>query len=247
MDELVTLDGFSLTGVTRDGIWKRLGEIEGWWDSPPPRRHKAQRTRGDGSFRTPIEYDNRLITYNGRVISKNHDYLHQAGGILSALGHRGDVKFLVRGHGPTQWATVDPRGSVKVSYDTDTYLSFQIPLEAIDPFKYGESYTVAGSSSTPAELYHRGTVPAWPVVTVTGTAPGGYTLSLNGKSIVVTRGLTSGSPHTIDFRTGILRVGGAVASAGIGSAKYSPVNPGLPQNMTITAGLFVAKYYDTFI
>lgn len=246
-NELVTLDGYPLTGITRDGVWKRLGSIEGWWDSPPPRRQRADRTNGDGSFRTPIEYGNRLITYEGRIISKNHDYLHQAAGILTALGHRGNTKFLVQGHGPTQWAMVDPRDSVKTSFETDSYLNFQIPLEAIDPFKYGESYTAAGSSSTPASLYHRGTVPAWPVVTVTGTSASGYTLVLNGRSVVVTQALVSGSPHTIDFRTGIFRVNGAVAGAGLASANFSPINPGLPQNMTITAGLFTAKYSDTFI
>ncbi|MGO4297088.1 hypothetical protein [Glutamicibacter sp. MCAF14] len=130
---------------------------------------------------------------------------------------------------------------------TDSFLQFEIPLEAIDPFKYGESYTVAGSASTPAALFHRGTVPAWPVVTVTGTSANGYTLTLNGKSVVVTQALVSGSPHTIDFRTGILRAGGAVVRGGLSTANFSPVNPGLPQNMTITAGLFTAKYSDTYI
>lgn len=247
LGELITLDGYPLTGVTRDGVWKRLGELEGWFDSPDPKRVNAPRTRGDGNFRTQIDYEPRLITFNGRVISKNHDYLHQAAGILAALPFRGEKKFLVRGHGPTQWATVDPRGKVAITFPTDTRMEFQIPLEAIDPFKYGESYTVAGSSSTPAALFHRGKVPAWPVVTVTGTAADGYTLALNGKSVVVTQSLVSGSPHTIDFKTGILRAGGSVVRGGLSTANFSPVNPGLPQNMTITAGLFTAKYSDTYI
>lgn len=246
MGELVTLGGYPLTGNTRDGVWKRLGDLEGWWDSPEPKRVNAPRTRGDGNFRTKIDYEPRLITFNGRVISKNHDYLHQAAGIITALPFRGEKKLLVQGHGPTQWATVDPRGKVKVDFETDTYLNFQIPLEALDPFKYGDPYTVAGSSNTPAALFHRGTVEAWPVVTVTGTSSSGYTLTLNGKSVTVTRALTSGSPHTIDFRTGILRVGGVVSGGALATTNFSPVNPGLPQNMTITVGLFTAKYFDTY-
>ena len=246
MGELVTLDGFPLSGVTRDGIWK-INSMPGWNQRPPVKRNRESRTSGDGSFKTPVFYENRLITINGRLFTKNHDYLHQAEGILNALGHRGGVKLLVEGHGPTQWATVDPRDSPDLTVITGTFLQFQIPLEATDPFKYGESYTVAGSSSTPAALFHRGTVPAWPVVTVTGTSAGGYTLTLNGKSVVVTQALVSGSPHTIDFRTGILRAGGAVVRGGLSTANFSPVNPGLSQNMTITAGLFTAKYSDTYI
>lgn len=246
MGELVTLDGFPLSGVTRDGIWK-INSLPGWNQRPPVKRNRESRTSGDGSFKTPVFYENRLITINGRLFTKNHDYLHQAEGILNALGHRGGVKLLVEGHGPTQWATVDPRDSPDLTAVTGNFLQFQIPLEAIDPFKYGGSYTVAGSSSTPASLFHRGTVPAWPVVTVTGTSASGYTLVLNGRSVVVTQALVSGSPHMIDFRTGIFRVNGAVAGAGLASANFSPINPGLPQNMTITAGLFTAKYNDTFI
>ncbi|UTM47048.1 phage distal tail protein [Glutamicibacter mysorens] len=251
-NELVTLDGYPLTGATRDGVWKRLGEIEGWWDSPPPRRQRADRTNGDGSFSTPIEYGNRLITYEGRVISKNHDYLHQAAGILTSLGHRGNTKFLVQGHGPTQWAMVDPRGPVKTSFETDSYLNFQIPLEAIDPFKYGESYAVPGNTTDPASLFHRGTVPAWPVVTVSASSSSGYTLTLNGRQVVVTRAIASTAPHEIDFKTGILRVDGAVVRGGLSTANFSPINPGMPQNMSISTGTgsygsITVRYSDTYI
>lgn len=248
MGELVTLDGYPLTGITRDGEWKRLGDLEGWWDSPEPKRVNAPRTRGDGNFRTKIDYEPRLITYNGRVISKNHDYLHQAAGIITALPFRGEKKLLVKGHGPTQWATVDPRGKVKIDLETDTYLNFQIPLEAIDPFKYGESHKVTGTAGSPASLFHRGTAPAWPVVTVWGESAGGYTITLNGKSVTVTHNLLPGfRPHTIDFRTGILRGPGGVVSGGLGATNFSPINPGLPQNMTISTGDITVDYYDTYI
>ncbi|MGO4298392.1 hypothetical protein [Glutamicibacter sp. MCAF14] len=130
---------------------------------------------------------------------------------------------------------------------TDRYLRFQIALEAIDPFKYGESYAVAGSSSTPASLFHRGTVPAWPVVTVTGTSAGGYTLTLNGKTVVVTQALVSGTSHTVDFKTGIIRAGSSVVRGGLSTANFSPINPGLPQNMSTTAGSITVRYSDTYI
>lgn len=245
-DELITLDGFPLTGTTRDGDWKRLGNLPGWWDRPGIKRRSQSRSVGDGSFKTPIEYDNRLITINGRVQSSNHDYLHQAAGIITSLGLRGGAKLLVDGHGPAQWALVDPRDEVTCEFETDTYLRFQIPLEAIDPFKYGESYSVPSSGGS-AALYHRGTVPAWPVITVSGAAAVGYTLTFGGRSVVVTAPLVSGTSHIIDYRTGILRVGSSVNRGGLSTANFRPVQPGMPQTMSISAGSFTAKYNDTYI
>ena len=251
MGELVTLDGFPLSGVTRDGIWK-INSLPGWNQRPPVKRNRESRTSGDGSFKTPVFYENRLITINGRLFTKNHDYLHQAEDIINALGHRGGVKLLVEGHGPTQWATVDPRDSPDLTAVTGNFLQFQIPLEAIDPFKYGESYAVPGNTVDAASLFHRGTIPAWPVVTVSASSSSGYTLTLNGRQVVVTRAIASSSPHEIDFRTGILRVGGSVVTGGLSTANFSPVKPGTAQNMSISTGTgsygsITVRYSDTYI
>jgi len=251
LGELVTLDGFPLSGVTRDGIWK-INSLPGWNQRPPVKRNRESRTSGDGSFKTPVFYENRLITINGRLFTKNHDYLHQAEDMLNALGHRGGVKLLVEGHGPTQWATVDPRDSPDLTAVTGNFLQFQIPLEAIDPFKYGESYAVTGNTTDAASLFHRGTVSAWPVVTVSASSSSGYTLTLNGRQVVVTRAIASSSPHEIDFRTGILRVGGSVVTGGLSTANFSPINPGMPQNMSISTGSgsygsITVRYSDTYI
>lgn len=246
MGELITLDGFPLTGTTRDGEWKRLGNLPGWWDRPGIKSRAQSRSVGDGSFKTPIEYGNRLITINGRVISSNHEYLHQAAGIITSLGLRGGAKLLVDGHGPAQWALVDPRDEATCEFETDTYLSFQIPLEATDPFKYGEAYSVPSSGGS-AALHHRGTVPAWPVVTVTGSFTGGYTLTFGGRSVTVTSAIVADRPHVIDYRSGIIRINGAVSRGTLSTANFRPVQPGMPQTMSISAGSFVASYADTYI
>lgn len=246
MGELVTLDGYPLSGVSREGIWK-INSLAGWRERPAVKRNSESRTAGDGSYKTPVYYENRLVTINGRLFTKNHEYLHQAEGILNSLGHRGGVKLLVKGHGPTQWATVDPRGTPELTVVTGTFLQFQIPLEAIDPFKYGESYAVAGSASSYPSLFHRGTVPAWPVVTVTGS--GTYTLNINGL-VSVTQPLVSGVSHTIDYRTGILRAGGSVVRGGFSTANFQPINSGMAQTMWITAtgtANVTVRYNDTYI
>lgn len=251
LGELVTLDGFPLTGITRDGDWKLTDSMPGWWDRPEPKGNGQSRTIGDGSFKTRIDYDNRLITINGRVISSSHEYLHQAAGIITALGFRGSAKLAVSGHGPAQWATVDPRGSATCEFESDTYLRFQIPLEAIDPFKYGEARTVVGSKLDPPKLYHRGTVPAWPVITVSGSAgTPPYSLTLNGRTVTVTTQKWLAADHVIDFRTGILRVGGAVSRGGLSASSFSPINPGLPQTLTVAAEnnpTVTVRYSDTYL
>lgn len=247
--ELVTLDGLTLSGRTREGLWKVQTPMPGWFNRPSPKTRSEPRVRGDGGFRTPVEYGSRQITINGLVESSNHDYLHQAVEQINAAGFRGSANLLVAGHGATQWATVDPRpgSEIDTEFLTDRMLRFQIPLEAIDPFKYGEEHTELGTPGSPASLFHRGTVPAWPVVTVSGASASGYLLTLNGRTVTVTRSLVSGSPHTLDFRTGILRIGGAVVAGGIGAASFGPIPPGLPRLMTTNAGAISVKYFDTFI
>ena len=252
MAELVTIDGFPLTGTTRDGDWKLTDNMPGWWDRPEPKSKGVSRTIADGSFKTPIDYENRLITINGRVKSSNHDYLHQAAGIITSLGFRGGAKLLVDGHGPAQWATVDPRGSATCEFETDTYLRFQIPLEAIDPFKYGEARSFSAAVGEGFDVYQRGTVPAIPTVTVTGSFPGGYELTLGGRLVTVERAVTSGSPHVVDMRTGILRVGGSVDRGGIVYSELFKIAPGMPQNFYTVArtsgtGTVKVAFNDTYI
>lgn len=247
MGELVTLDGQPLSGVTRDGVWTVQTPMDGWFNRPSPKTRSEPRSIGDGGYRTPVEYGSRQITVQGLVESRNHDYLHQAVERINAAGFRGNVKLLVKGHGATQWATVDPRPGAQVDTEflTDQLLRYSIPLEAIDPFKYGESYEITGSASSYPSLFHRGTVPAWPVVTVTGS--GTYTLNINGL-VSITQPLVSGVPHTLDYRTGILRAGGSVVRGGFSTANFQPIRPGLPQNMWITGNANVTvRYSDTFI
>lgn len=251
-NELVTFDGFPLTGITREGAWKRLGEIDGWFGSPDIKRSKISRPRAPGSFRTPVEYDNRLITYNGRLTSSNHGYIHEAATQIAALGNGGEAVFLVRGHGQLQWAMADLRGPIVPTFPTDTRMEFQIPLEAIDPFKYGEYRKFTATQAESVAVFHRGSAPAWPRVVVSGSMPGGYTLTLAGQSVVVTQPLVSGAPHTIDFRKRRLYRGGAPVRGGLSTASYAQVFPGQRDTFSITPGTTgtasaTLTLYDTYI
>lgn len=251
MSELITLDGHPLTGVTREGIW-RVTELSGWWDRPAPKRGGESRAMGDGSYIAPVHYGNRLISIRGRVMSKNHEYLHQAMGQLNALGLRGGAQLLVSGHGPAQWATVQPRDDTTAEFMTDKYLRFQIALEAIDPFKYGIWKKFSASVGSDVAVFHRGNAPAFPRVVVSGSMPGGYTLSHAGSSVVVTEPLVSGSPHTIDYRKRRLYKGGTPVRGGLSTASYALVAGGQRDTFSIaprTTGTATATMtlYDTYI
>lgn len=250
-NELVTLDGYPLTGISREGIWKRLGELEGWFDSPEIKRDRYSRPHGDGDVETEINFESRLITFNGRVRSKNHDYLHEAANRLVALPGRGKKKLVVQGHGPTQWALVDPRGKVKTSFETDSYLSFQIPLEATDPFKYGQLRTVNVASGVEGSVHHRGTTEAWPVVTVTGNMPDGYTLTFRSQQVSVPMGLTPSITHRIEYKTRRLYVNGEVFFGAFGKTDFRSMAPGVRRSFDLTcptgSGTAKVELVDTFI
>ena len=249
-NELITLGGHSLTGLDRDGTWKVNTPLVGWFGRPQPKSSMDDLVNADGVQVVPVEYGSRLITINGRVSSRRHEYLHEAAGLLSALGFRGDTVLQVSGHGPAQWARVWPRGEVQVDFVTDTYMTYQLQLEAPDPFKYGEKRTESFALGGSGQVMHRGSVPAWPVVTVTGSAPGGYTLTRAGRDVTVTAPLVSGQPHTLDMRTGVLRAGGSRVYGAISTAQYWTVAPGLRQTVTASGtGTATVRVdvYDTWI
>ncbi|MGO2938565.1 MAG: hypothetical protein ACTICQ_13465 [Glutamicibacter arilaitensis] len=250
-NEMILLDGFPLTGPAREGVWKRLGELEGWFDSPDPKRKSVQRENGDGNYPSEIHYESRLITFTGRVTSKNHKYLHEAGNRLVALPGRGGKQFVVKGHGPTQEAIVDPRGKVSITFPTDTRMEFQIPLEAVDPFKYGERRFKSVASGASDTVFHRGTVEAWPSVTVSGSMPDGYTVTIGGQSVSVPMGIPSGATHTIDYRRRRLYVNGSLFMGAFGASNFRSVPPGRRTTAALAApsgsGSATFTVYDTYV
>lgn len=250
-NEMILLDGFPLTGPAREGVWKRIGELEGWFDSPDSKRKSVSRENGDGNYASEVNYESRLITFTGRVTSKNHGYLHEASNLVAALPGRGGKQFVVKGHGPTQEAIVDPRGKVAITFPTDTRMEFQIPLEAVDPFKYGERRTVAVASGASETVFHRGTVDAWPSITVSGSMPDGYTITLGGQAVSVPMGVTSGESHRIDYRRRRLYINGSLFMGGFGSENFRPVPRGQTTSVSLSAlsgsGTASVTVYDTYI
>lgn len=244
MSKAITLDGQIIHGLDRFGLW-RVTSIDGWKETPPEKSNSEARPLADGDFDAEVFYGSRLVTVNGRLSATSPEMALMASERLSSL-LRIPALFSVDHFGMMR-SGMARRGRIAPGKIKGRHLPFQMELRFIDPYKYGEKHTETGSPGSPASLFHRGTTAAWPVVTISGASASGYLLTLNGRTVTVTRALVSGSPHTLDFRTGILRVGGAVARGGIGTADFGPIPPGLPRLMTTNAGAISVTYHDTFI
>lgn len=234
-----------LHGQDRSGQWV-VEKLTGWYEAPESKGGGEARPLSDGDFEGQVNYGPRMVTVDGILFHRSRGELVSAMERFNGLAKLTAQKLVVTDAGLSRYANVKSLGTSWTAHTLDAS-RFQVRLKSDDSFKYGESYTVVGTSSSPASLYHRGTVPAWPVVTVTGSSSGGYTLTLNGRSVVVSRALVSGTSHTVDFRTGIIRAGSAVVRGGLSTANFSPINPGMPQNMSTTAGNITVRYNDTYI
>lgn len=250
----VTVDGRELNSPDRFGEWKILGEVDGWFDAPAKKNRGEARDTADGDYGADEFYGIREITLSGRLKAVNHDMAHEAEEWLKSMFLDGSGIMRVHGHGPGQWATVKQNGIIRCRIEpgTDDRLVWQLPLKAEDPYKYGEKRTFSGTVGTPFNVHQRGFRRAWPFITVSGSMPGGYEITLGGNLIEVTRAVTTGNPHTIDTRTGILRVNGSVVTNGLGIAELFQVNPGLPQSAyslpkTTGTGTVTFSVTDTYI
>lgn len=239
-----------LHGEDRAGHWV-VEKLTGWYEAPESKGGGEARPLSDGDFEGQVNYGPRMVTVDGILFHRSRGELVSAMERFNGLAKLTSQKLVVTDAGLSRYANVKSLGTSWTAHTLDAS-RFQVRLKSADSFKYGDSYAVAGRQSAPAHLYHRGTVPAWPVVTVTGTSSGSpFTLTLNGRSVTVPGGRFSSEPdHVIDYRTGIVRQGGNVVRAGLSDANFSPINPGTAQAMTMTSPVdtrFTVRYSDTYI
>ena len=228
MSKSVTLAGQILHGSDRFGLW-RIHSLEGWKETPSEKSNTEARALADGDYDAEVFYASRLVTVNGRLSAINSESAFMASERLSSL-LRAPSLFSVDQFGMMRWGTAR-RGRIAPGAIRGRHLPFQLELRFNDPYKYGAKVAFSGAVGTAFDVHQRGTTPAWPLITVTGSMPGGYEVMIGGQLIEVTRALTTGNPHTIDTRTGILRVNGAVVVGGLGIAELFRIQPGLPQSV----------------
>lgn len=237
-------------GATREGEWI-TEKITGWYETPASKGDQEERALADGDYDAQLYYASRMITIDGILFFSSRGLAIQALETLAVASSLASRALIVTDFGLTRFANVKSQG-VDFTPMTTNAIRWQIRLKATDPYKYGAKASFTGTTGTAFDVYQRGTVPAWPYITVTGSMPGGYEITVGGQLIEVTRALTTGNPHTIDTRNGILRVNGSVVTNGLGIAELFRVDPGLPQSvysLARTTGTGTVKFdvTDTFI
>lgn len=130
-------------------------------------------------------------------------------------------------------------------------MTFEMELNFDDPFRYGEARSFQVASGDTAMAFHRGTVEAWPTVTVTGNMPGGYSVRFGGAEVTVTESLLPGETHRIEYRTRRLYINNEFYMGLFGSATFRPCKPGVRTEFRVTpasgSGTGRAQLNDTYI
>lgn len=249
-DSRIIWAGRTLHGTDRFGRWvTKRDEFDGWWDSPDIKGESTDHANADGEYDLPTYNQARILTISGHLHTENAKVQQSAMHHLSGpmLG-----RLQVELHGSTLWADAKRTASVNFNPVTDKLLQWQVRLKCPDPRKFADRnlFTVAGGGS--ADVYHYGNYAASPVVTITGDAPNGYTITgPNGKLFSCIAPLTTAQTHVVDFRDGLLRINGYYWTGYMGQADVWTVGAGqkVPMGLTVPAGTATASIsvLDTFI
>lgn len=238
-----------LHGQDRAGQWV-VEKLTGWYEAPQSKGDGGERPLADGDYEAQRFYGPRMVTVDGILFHKGRGQLVSAREQLNVRASLNKHDLVVTDAGLTRRLVVKALGVDWIEATRDAS-RFQVRLRADDPRKFGDSQRFSGSVGAAFDVYQRGAHPATPVVTVSGSMPSGYDLTLNGRLVTVTKGLSSGSTHTIDMRTGILRQNGVVVAGGFSYSELLKVNAGLPQSFYSVAasgsGTVRLDYYDTYM
>ena len=234
-----------------------LSRFDGWFDGVDMRVDAPDRPLAPGAFDAPGYAGARLIELSGLCHAQSAEQLTYFGRVLTGLLGAGELgQITVREPGLTTWASVcrldKPDFRVVLWGQTASY---SVQFIAHDPRKYGEVTEFTRPQYSTFSSNHRGNTTASPVYVIDGDFPNGYELrGPNGLKYRVTIPVQVGYPHEIDMLTGLLRVGGNVATSGgieiadtwrIASGRF--IDQQLAPIGGVGSGTVTARVTDTFI
>lgn len=253
----VTIDTIPFRGYDdgiQEGYWIGQNGWEGWSDGVDAEADITTRPQAHGGFDAPQFLTSRTVNQKGFFAARTATALEHMADRLKALGAGGGkVTAVVETPLDTRSAT-GRRGLERPMVDTGgnppesdlfigTYeLSWRFPTPQLlgDPYSFGPGSTV--------EVVHRGSFESLPVLTVTGVAAGGYTITSGGRQIVVTRPLVSGVAHTFDMATARLSVGGVRVLGGVSKAELFTLPAHSVTTVTVSGGLaLTVSGHETYI
>ncbi|MHC6176245.1 hypothetical protein [Glutamicibacter sp. X7] len=251
-DLSVIIDGLELNNPHDRYGHLEVDDIDGWWKAPSRKTRDEARQTADGDYTSIDYFEARFVTLKLAFVAKSDPDRWVGAQRLTSLLSGGPAVMSVRADGIRQWARVKLVDNGDPKWTAYRLFEMTLQVKAVDPRKYDQETEFATSAGgAAAAVYHRGDYPASPILTVTGSMPGGYRIIKGGKVISVDAALGA-SAHTIDLDTGILRIGGAVAVGGINRYEWDTIAPGTAQSVTIepqTTGTATLKLAvtDTYI
>lgn len=197
-------EGIKAWGDTFHGTGWHLVDLTGWTESPGVDVEMLARSGTHGTFALPGYMRERTVGLSGFHVAQDHADMEDASARIRALQAQ-DISLTIedtRGSwtvfGKVTAASYTPRGFVP---EGDWKLEVVCPL----PWKYGKKRDFLGG--IPAVT--KGSQESSPLLTVSGVAAAGYTVTgPNGQRVVTALPVASGAPHTIDLGKGGLYIGG---------------------------------------
>jgi hypothetical protein len=230
------------------------GGFTGWDDGVATRTKSILKENDGGAYELPVYREQRFITLAGNVIGGSPEELgYLRTRLLGALSTGKPGRITVSRPWETRWATCyldgQPRFTERGGLRSGT---FELNLRCPDPRKFGGLRRFEVEPGLSVKVSHYGNYGATPKFTVTGSMPGGYKLTVGGRSFVVTQPLVNGVPHTIDYQDARLRVGGVVVFGGVSISNVWRVEPGVEElvtlePLTVGSGTAVLELLDTYI
>lgn len=164
-----------------------MNRLDGW-DSPPLRQNAISLPSQHGDITVESLYGARLITLGGlcKATSENN-FFGSMYYLMAQTNALVNTVPLIVTEDIARRCEVLRAGPVRTTYVGVGAFTFEISLRADDPFKYAET----AQSSGPGVLTNNGTVRTYPTITLTAT--GTPTISVNGYTWVATGSLPSGT------------------------------------------------------
>lgn len=219
-------------GAGQDGFY--IHTIKGLFNGPGVRGESVPRPQAHGDHDVPVFRSPRIVVIEGPCIADSSERLDWQSNVFSGLlaeGQSGQVIFDMPG-GP-RWGNARLAVGTQPEFDVTLWGSraeYQLQLKFANPRLFGESRTFASGVAA----MHYGNFTAAPVITVTGSAPSGYTINgPAGRQYKVTAALGA-TPHVIDMADGYLRINGDVVSNAVTIADTWGIPSGTSSTITVT-------------
>lgn len=250
-------------------------DVAGWYGGAGVRGEVTARL-GHGDFVARARREGRVMTLHGAVVCSDSDERDRQERALSGMVWDGDWATMTCDDGDRVLsARVRLDGAPQVVKVGVQALRFQLPLRSDTPFLYGSPGSVTlrpvgagigleyplftrggvltfGSAVADVELLrNHGNATAWPVFTVVGDFPGGFSVGLADKRVTYPWPTFQDIPVTVDMAGG-LAVSGVDQSHLLSERGWAGIQPGGVETPVFAplqggTGFCTVTVHDTYI